>query len=264
MRIVKRTIIVLLVVVYIFGLIGCKETPTMVFDKALFEVKRGEIVELEPSVQGLKNPVIKYDIINKDIIEQVDECKFKAVNIGETIIKAWIQDYEDTIVEIKITVVEEIYNVIFTDNDGTKYHETTVKEGGVVLKPIDPKKEKFVFVGWYMDKETKTPFDFITQIYEDITLYAKWKELEKSVFIGNDKYDFYKIVNNIEWTKDNFIYPKLVVDGSEKELYMGDKPCNRNRLVSEIGNYKMYFNESTTEIRITKKHETGEINIFHS
>lgn len=264
MRIVKRTIIVLLVVVYIFGLIGCKETPTMVFDKALFEVKRGEIVELEPSVQGLKNPVIKYDIINKDIIEQVDECKFKAVNIGETIIKAWIQDYEDTIVEIKITVVEEIYNVIFTDNDGTKYHETTVKEGGVVLKPIDPKKEKFIFVGWYMDKETKTPFDFITQIYEDITLYAKWKELEKSVFIGNDKYDFYKIVNNIEWSKDNFIYPKLVVDGSEKELYMGDKPCNTNRLVSEIGNYKMYFNESTTEIKIEKKHETGEITIFHS
>lgn len=43
-----------------------------------------------------------------------------------------------------------------------------------VQKPADPEKRGLVFGGWYTDEKCQNAFDFNSQIYEDITLYAKW------------------------------------------------------------------------------------------
>lgn len=43
-----------------------------------------------------------------------------------------------------------------------------------VQKPADPEKRGLVFGGWYTDEKSQNAFDFNSQIYEDITLYAKW------------------------------------------------------------------------------------------
>lgn len=264
MKVIKRMFIGLLVFVYVFVLIGCKNSPSISFNKTIFEVEIGEIIELNPTVEGSKDANIIYEIVNSDLIEQVGEDSFKVINIGEAIINAWIEDNKNTLVEIKIIIVEETYSVKFIDRDGTKYYEQIVKKGDSIIKPDDPGKERFAFVGWYIDKEGKTPFDFTSQIHDDITLYAKWKQLEKSIFIGNDKYDVYKMSNNIGWSKDGFIYPNLVIEGSNKIWYMGDRLIDTERLVSEIGDYKMYFDENSTEIEITKKLENGEEKIFYS
>ena len=264
MKVIKRMFIVLLVFVYVFVLIGCKNSPSISFNETIFEVEIGEIIELNPTVEGSKDANIIYEIVNSDLIEQVGEDSFKVINIGETIINAWIEDNKNTLVEIKIIIVEETYSVKFIDRDGTKYYEQIVKKGDSIIKPDDPGKERFAFVGWYIDKEGKNPFDFTSQIHDDITLYAKWKQLEKSIFIGNDKYDLYKMSNNIGWSKDGFIYPNLVIEGSKKIWYMGDRLIDTERLVSEVGDYKMYFDENSTEIEITKKLENGEEKIFYS
>lgn len=264
MKVIKRMFIVLLIFVYVFVLIGCKNSPSISFNKTIFEVEIGEIIELNPTVEGSKDANIIYEIVNSDLIEQVGEDSFKVINIGEAIINAWIEDNKNTLVEIKIIIVEETYSVKFIDRDGTKYYEQIVKKGDSIIKPDDPGKERFAFVGWYIDKEGKTPFDFTSQIHDDITLYAKWKQIEKSIFIGNDKYDLYKMSNNIGWSKDGFIYPNLVIEGSKKIWYMGDRLIDTERLVSEIGDYKMYFDENSTEIEITKKLENGEEKIFYS
>lgn len=264
MKVIKRMFIVLSIFVYVFVLIGCKNSSPLSFNKTIFEVEIGEIIELNPTVEGSKDANIIYEIVNSDLIEQVGEDSFKVINIGEAIINAWIEDNKNTLVEIKIIIVEETYSVKFIDRDGTKYYEQIVKKGDSVIKPDDPGKERFAFVGWYIDKEGKTPFDFTSQIHDDITLYSKWKQLEKSIFIGNDKYDLYKMSNNIGWSKDGFIYPNLVIEGSKKIWYMGDRRIDTERLVSEIGDYKMYFDENSTEIEITKKLENGEEKIFYS
>ncbi len=52
-----------------------------------------------------------------------------------------------------------------------------------VLKPADPSRRGMIFGGWYTDRECgdADAFDFNTQLYEDITLYAKWTAVSYGV-----------------------------------------------------------------------------------
>ena len=47
--------------------------------------------------------------------------------------------------------------------------------GKKINKPDNPIKENKTFVDWYTDSNFEEKFDFNQEIYEDITLYAKFK-----------------------------------------------------------------------------------------
>jgi len=54
----------------------------------------------------------------------------------------------------------------------------TAMEGGYVYNPYYMSCEGKVFEGWYEDPEKTIKFDFKnTQIYEDMTLYARWRDI---------------------------------------------------------------------------------------
>jgi len=78
------------------------------------------------------------------------------------------------------------YDVIFNTNGGTAVENIVVKKNGILTKPEDPKKEGYVFIGWYYNGN---PFDFTTEISEDMVLEARWGEIGKVSGVSLNKND---------------------------------------------------------------------------
>jgi uncharacterized repeat protein (TIGR02543 family) len=69
------------------------------------------------------------------------------------------------------------YTVKYDTDDGSAIADAVVINGKPAIKPDDPVKNGFVFIGWYADSAFKTPFDFdATLIKADTTIYARWAE----------------------------------------------------------------------------------------
>lgn len=66
-----------------------------------------------------------------------------------------------------------IYTVKFNTNGGSSIEAIQVEENHSIVKPTNPTKEGYVFVGWYYNNEE---FDFNTPITNNITLTAQWEK----------------------------------------------------------------------------------------
>ncbi len=67
-----------------------------------------------------------------------------------------------------------VYTVSFETDGGTMTAAQEVSKGSTAVRPEDPRKEGFIFGGWYKDKELTEIFNFVTPIRSDTTVYAKW------------------------------------------------------------------------------------------
>jgi len=83
------------------------------------------------------------------------------------------------------------YTVTFETNGGTEVNSREVKHGSKLPQVMNPFKENYTFVGWFVDEDLTEEFDFDTEIYEDMTLYAKWELVEYSVvfMVDNAEYE---------------------------------------------------------------------------
>ena len=52
---------------------------------------------------------------------------------------------------------------------------TVAKPGNAVARPADPTKDKYTFIGWYVDPEFTEEYDFATVLEADKTIYAKFE-----------------------------------------------------------------------------------------
>ena len=71
------------------------------------------------------------------------------------------------------------YTVSFNTNGADKIASRTVKKNETAKEPAEPKKDGFVFDGWYSDKNLTVKYDFAEKVTKNITLYAKWTESTK-------------------------------------------------------------------------------------
>lgn len=78
------------------------------------------------------------------------------------------------------------HTVTFKTNGGTEVKNVTVKSGSKLSDIETPKKDGYVFEGWYLDGEE---FDINTKIEEDITLVAKWTK---------DTYKTEEVIDGVE------------------------------------------------------------------
>ncbi len=66
------------------------------------------------------------------------------------------------------------YIVQFDTAGGSKVDKVSVQTGEMVLKPEEPTREGYEFLGWYLDEE---PYDFESPVRKNITLVAKWRKI---------------------------------------------------------------------------------------
>ena len=76
-------------------------------------------------------------------------------------------------------ITKRSYTVSFNSFGGSAVSDVTVQYGKLLTEPSEPARTGYVFVGWYKDADLKTEWDFaFDTVTEDITLYAKWLEIE--------------------------------------------------------------------------------------
>lgn len=68
----------------------------------------------------------------------------------------------------------EIFTVTFVSNGGTEIAPQRIKQGEKAVKPMDPEKTNYVFVGWY-NGETEWNFETM-KVNGSVTLTAKWRD----------------------------------------------------------------------------------------
>ena len=73
------------------------------------------------------------------------------------------------------------YTVEFISNGGTYVNSQSVAYDSTVTKPDDPTLNHQVFGGWYTDAALKTAYNFSSKVTKNMTLYAKWTDLMRTV-----------------------------------------------------------------------------------
>ncbi|HHX78641.1 MAG TPA: hypothetical protein GX695_02685 [Acholeplasmataceae bacterium] len=69
-----------------------------------------------------------------------------------------------------------LHKVTFETNGGNIIDPLDIMDGEKLLKPTDPIKEGYNFMGWYKDSSITQGYDFNTAITADLKLYAAWEE----------------------------------------------------------------------------------------
>ena len=72
---------------------------------------------------------------------------------------------------------KKMYNVTFDSDGGTLVKTEQVEESKTVTKPANPTKAGYEFVEWQLNNKK---YDFKSKVTKDITLKAKWKELDNT------------------------------------------------------------------------------------
>ena len=79
------------------------------------------------------------------------------------------------------------YKVSFVVNGGSpKPADQTVTAGQKAVKPANPAKSGFRFVGWYSDKKLTKAYNFNSAVNAELKLYAKWQPTVTVRFDYND------------------------------------------------------------------------------
>ncbi len=100
------------------------------------------------------------------------------------------KDAKTNVYKIVVTKIDKgsTYTITYKTLGGTSVASQTVGEGERFTKPTDPTKasteyEEYQFGGWYLDENCSDgkEFNFDNNITSNITVYAKWNVIKKSV-----------------------------------------------------------------------------------
>ncbi|MCR5564439.1 MAG: InlB B-repeat-containing protein [Gammaproteobacteria bacterium] len=230
--------------------------------------KTKEVLDIPQSFEGMTittissdafqyNTVIKEVTIPKTVTEIKENAFLGCTNLEKV-------KYEGTAQELaNITVSDETinwldvecsngtrdglnkqkvyYTITFETFDGSSIQSVEVEKNGLLSRPNDPVKDKYLFKGWYKNEALTIKYSFAEKVTESFTLYAKFEidpdQIEKEYvtvrFITNggtridnmsiekntklnlpvdpirDDYQFYGWFNDNDWT-DPFDKNKVV------------------------------------------------------
>ncbi len=72
--------------------------------------------------------------------------------------------------------LSECFKVSFYTGTDEQIESQIMLTSSAAKEPATPLKSGYTFVGWYTDKECTKPYDFVTKLNKDTTLYAGWKD----------------------------------------------------------------------------------------
>ena len=80
-----------------------------------------------------------------------------------------------TILKLNVYYDLDFHTLTFDTMGGSTIAPVKVRHGLTVAKPTDPTKDKYTFIGWYVDPEFSAEYDFATVLEADKTIYAKFE-----------------------------------------------------------------------------------------
>lgn len=130
------------------------------------------------------------------------------------------------------------YTITFDTNGGSEIAPITQEYGTHITAPADPTREGYTFIGWDMEIPTTMPA-------ENITLKAKWKDIEKptgEIIIGTNKW--HSFLNKLTlglFFKDSQEVTINASDNSET-VFVSCLVTNRDLSEEELGSlvYRAY------------------------
>ena len=149
--------------------------------------------------------------------------------------------YDDLVLYAKWE--EKCYTILYEDIDGNLLYETNVYATETILRPTDPIKEGYEFVGWYEDINYEKEFDFNQKILKDIKLYAKW---EKIVIKSSDATlkEIYVNGNVVDVIPTKLIYDIKLSSG--KKIVIGALANDLNTTINGMGEYSLEVGNAIT------------------
>ena len=87
-------------------------------------------------------------------------------------------------VQLKTVTFETSYNASTSYSSDTKTFTSKVEYNTAVLRPEDPVRRGYTFVGWYDAEDEGTEWLFTTPITKDITIYAHWTVNTYKVYLS--------------------------------------------------------------------------------
>ena len=132
---------------------------------------------------------------------------------------------------LKLYYDRNIYSLTFEENGGSSVSDQVgILYNTLSIAPENPKKDGYIFGGWYIDEECITAWDFIEdKILKDTILYAKW--------IARDDTSY-----TVEHYKQESVGDNYVIE--EIENLKG----STDSLVSAIPNNYIGFIENTSSV----------------
>lgn len=85
---------------------------------------------------------------------------------------------KDVVITIELADIIKKYTVKFDSNGGSIVEDQTVAEGTTVKRPVDPKRDGYVFKAWYRNGLifNNKEYDFTESVTSNFTLKAKWEK----------------------------------------------------------------------------------------
>ena len=78
------------------------------------------------------------------------------------------------------------HTVAFDTDGGSEINAQKVLHGDCVIRPDDPVREGYLFLGWHVERYLSERYDFSTPVTSDLTLCADWEEVSLDVTISED------------------------------------------------------------------------------
>ena len=125
------------------------------------------------------------------------------------------------------------YTVTFNNDGNITTQEIDYNQKAV--KPNNPSKEHYDFIGWYLDNST-TEFNFNTPITANITLYAKYTLSKYTVtfnvnggsLVQNQQIEYNKLANEVTTTKQHYTFEGWYTDSSLTNEFNFTTPITEN------------------------------------
>ena len=140
--------------------------------------------------------------------------------------------------------------VTYDSNGGSKVGAQVVEKGTATPKPTDPVKVGYTFEGWYTSDGKA--WDFHTVVNENMTLTAKWKELED----GGDNTNYYTITFNSQGGSS--VDSQKVKEG-QCATEPSPAPTNQSMVFSG-----WFYDESCTDEYVFSTPVTGDLTLYAS